>query len=406
MRIGMIGTGKLGFPVALAINGRKHDVFAYDTHPDVKEWAKGAFPFREKHLDAWIEGNTLQFCESVKDVVAQSDIVFIAIQTPHLPEYEGDDIMPADRVDFDYSYLKAGLAEAAAACKELQKKTILAVISTCLPGTFRRELKSLLNEYVSYVYTPQFIAMGTVIEDYLNPEFNLIGVADQGAAEVLCEFYYQMNDAPCILTDITTAEGIKVSYNTWITAKTVIANAWGEMCEHTGMDFNAMREAWNISTKRLISTRYMDAGMSDGGGCHPRDNIAMSWLADEVGMSYNIWDSLMQARQYYEAFHASVAARAVADTGLPLVLLGRSFKPETDIEVGSPAILMANILTRRGMQFLHVNDLDFLPPAVYFIATQNERYKRYAFPPGSVVLDPFGYIPDIPGVAVERLGRR
>lgn len=405
MRIGVAGCGKLGFPVALAINGRRHDVFAYDTQPDVRQWAKGTFPFREKGIEPWLDGNTVQFCDSIKDVVAQSDIVFIAIQTPHRPEYEGDDILPPDRADFDYTFLKAGLAEAAQACQDLKKRTVLAVISTCLPGTFERELQPLLNSYVSYVYAPQFIAMGNVIEDYLRPEFNLIGVVDDEAADALEAFYGTINDAPCILCDVTTAEGIKVSYNTWITAKTVIANAWGEMCDRTGMDFDAMKTAWDLSTKRLISPRYTDAGMSDGGGCHPRDGIAMSWLANEVGMSSNIWDDLMQARQRYEGYHADIAAETAEEAGLPLVLLGRAFKPETDIEVGSAAILMANILIRRGVQFTHVNDLDFLPPAVYFIATQNARYAEYAFPPGSIVIDPFGYIPDIAGVLVDRLGR-
>lgn len=110
--------------------------------------------------------------------------------------------------------------------------------------------------------------MGTVLEDYLNPEFNLIGVESEEAADKLEAFYSTINEAPPVRTDITTAEGIKVSYNTWITAKTVIANAWGELAEKTGMDFDDIKRAWDLSGKRLISTRYMNAGMSDGGGCH------------------------------------------------------------------------------------------------------------------------------------------
>src|SRR5690606_21623975 len=153
---------------------------------------------------------------------------------------------------------------------------------------FRREFRSLFGDDIPYAYTPQFIAMGTVLDDYLHPEFNLIGVDDPVAAVTLESFYATINDALPVITDVTTAEGIKVSYNAWLTAKTVIANAWGEMCERLGMDFDAMFEAWSLSRDRLISPRYMKAGMSDGGGCHPRDNIAMSWLANEVEMSYNL----------------------------------------------------------------------------------------------------------------------
>lgn len=404
----MIGLGKLGLPVALAIEDSGHDVYGYDINPQVSQYLiDKQIPYREEGIQPLLDNNKIVVVNSIQSVVVNSEVVFLAIQTPHQPEYEGDDVLPDAREDFDYRYLEEALAEVAKACKELRETRIVAVISTCLPGTFHDKLKPLLNEFVKYVYTPQFIAMGTVINDYFNPEFNLIGVHDPDAAVTMAEFYSTINPAPALPTDVTTAEGIKVAYNTWITAKTVIANAWGEMCERVGMDFDAMQASWSISTKRLLSPRYMRAGMSDGGGCHPRDNIALSWLADQVGMSHNIWEDLMKARQDYEGWHASAAMDAAEKHGLPIVILGRAFKPETDIETGSAAMLLANVLRRQGTAFLHVNDLDPLTtPAVYFLATQNARYRDYAWPKGSVVLDPFGYIPDTEGVEVVRLGRR
>ena len=250
--------------------------------------------------------------------------------------------------------------------------------------------------------------MGTVLEDYLNPEFNLIGVESEEAADQLERFYTTINNAPNIRTDITTAEGIKVSYNTWITAKTVIANAWGEMAERTGMDFDAIKRAWDVSGRRLWSPRYTNAGKSDGGGCHPRDNIALSWLASEVGASHNIWEDLMKAREDYEDWHARLAMKASIEAELPLVLLGKSFKPETNIETGSPAVLMANMLKDDyGYPFQHYEGVPdgILQPAVYFIATQHERYKEIRFPRGSIVIDVFGYLEPQDGVIIERIGR-
>jgi UDPglucose 6-dehydrogenase len=407
VNIGFVGLGKLGLPVAVAIDSKGHNVVGFDIDSKVRDYLKkGEIPYREEGLHELLVNHRVGWCDTVADVVAQSDLIFVAIQTPHQEQYEGITPLPEDRADFDYSHLTRAIHVIANTCADQKVKRTVAVISTCLPGTFDREIKPLLNEYVSYVYTPQFIAMGTVVHDYLNPEFNLVGVDDIDAAEQLGEFYYTMNDAVCVRTDIKTAEGIKVSYNTWITAKTVIANAWGELCERTGMNFDDMLKAWSLSDRRLISTRYMDAGMSDGGGCHPRDNIALSWLANEVEMSHNIWEDLMAAREDYEAWHAACASFMAKEIDLPLVLLGTAFKPETDIETGSPAMLMANILRSYGTQFLHVNDLSPLPPAVYFIATKNKRYKFYEFPPGSIVLDPFGYIPDRDGVMVRRMGRR
>lgn len=409
MRVGVIGLGKLGLPVAVAINSKGHRVAGYDANPAVRGYlGDRKVPYREEGLQDLLMAHQIRSCDSIAEVVEESDVIFVAIQTPHAPQYEGTTPLPRDRADFDYSYLKDGVKAVADACMELKVRRTVAVISTCLPGTFRREIKPLLNEYVDYVYVPQFIAMGTVVEDYCHPEFNLIGVESEAAADLLELFYASINDAPCVRTDITTAEGIKVSYNTIITAKTVIANAWGEMCEHLDMNFDDMKKAWDLSTRRLLSSRYLDAGMSDGGGCHPRDNIALSWLADEVDMSHNIWDDLMQAREDYEDWHAWLVYSTARIHDLPIVILGRAFKPETDIETGSAAILMADLLAEYGDEFVHVNDLEVSNPypAVYFIATKNERYASFPYPPGSIVLDPFGIVPDQDGVEVRRLGRQ
>jgi UDPglucose 6-dehydrogenase len=404
MRVGMIGMGKLGLPVAAAIASRGHQVSGFDLNVDVETYlARKTIPYREEGLEHLLSRVDIEWCPSLGELVDKAELLFVAIQTPHDLPYEGTTPLPSTRSDFDYSYLRAALKDIADSCQG--RRRTVAVISTCLPGTYQRELAPLVTEDMAYVYTPQFIAMGTVVYDYLHPEFNLIGMADKDAAQTLSNFYSTINGAQSLCTDITTAEGIKVSYNTWITAKTVIANAWGEMAERMGMNFSDLHRAWSLSTRRLISTAYMDAGMSDGGGCHPRDNIALSWLAEEIGMSHNIWDDLMMARQNYERWHAEVALDAALRKKLPLIILGRSFKPETDIETGSAALLMAHLLREKSVMFCHADDPS-PARAVYFIATRHARYKRFPFPVGSVIIDPFGYIPDSSGVEVVHLGRR
>lgn len=406
MKIGMVGMGKLGLPVALAIESRGHDVVGYDIAPQPYDYIEqGKIPYREEGLQPLLENNRLRMSHDIGEVVLHSDIIFLPVQTPHGPEYEGSTRIPDTRADFDYQHLKTAVAEVGLLAHELGKRTTLAVISTCLPGTFEREIRPLLTDEVDYVYTPQFIAMGTVLDDYLNPEFDLIGVDSEDAAQKLKEFYETINDAPHVVTDITTAEGIKVSYNTWITAKTVVANAWGELAERTGMNFDDIKRAWDLSNRRLWSPRYTNAGMSDGGGCHPRDNIAMSYIAEQSGMSYNIWEDLMAAREAYEEWHADIAAQTAQEHELPLVILGRSFKPETNIETGSPSILVSNILKEKGVTHQHYEDLDGIPQkAVYFIGTRHQRYKDIKFPRGSVCLDPFRYIEDQSGVTIHRIG--
>lgn len=405
MRVGFVGLGKLGLPVALAIESKGHEICGYDLNPEVRSYiAERRYPYQEEGVGDLLGVSNLKVMATIADVVAASDIVFCPVQTPHHPRFEGSTRLPDERADFDYSFLRGAVHEVAREAETLAKRTTLAVISTCLPGTFEREIEPLLNGYVDYVYTPQFIAMGTVIRDYLEPEFALIGVRSAAAAARLGAFYRTLFDRPHVVTDILTAEGIKVSYNTWITAKTVIANTWGEIAERTGMDFGAIHAAWQHATDRLVSTKYMDAGMGDGGGCHPRDNIAMSYLADLVGLSHNLFEDLIRAREDYEEWHAQVARACALERELSLVLLGRAFKPGTRIETGSPALLMAEFLPPGS--FTHVEDIEEPLPAVYFVATKHDRYRDIMFPPGSVVIDPFGFIEDQPDVEVRRLGRR
>lgn len=406
MRIGVVGCGKLGLPVALAIESKGHEVKGYDINPAVKQYLiEGKIPFKEAGLQPLLDATKMEMVSNIASLVDWADIIFLPVQTPHSPDYEGVTCLPSTREDFDYGYLKEAVISVSGAANSLGKKTVLAVISTCLPGTYEREIKPLLSQYVSYVYTPQFIAMGTVLQDYLYPEFNLIGVEDPEAAEALAQFYTTINDAPHVSTDITTAEGIKVSYNTWITAKTVIANTWGELCHKLGMNFDDMFSAWSLSNKRLISTRYMNSGVGDGGGCHPRDNIALSWLAQEVELSYDIFESLMLSRENHMGFIGSEALKLSQENELPIIIIGKSFKPETNIETGSPSRLMAHILSDANVSYSHYEDMGVLPQAVYVIGTKHQKYLDYEFPEGSIVLDPFRYIPEREGVRIISIGR-
>jgi len=404
MKIGIVGLGKLGFSVALAIESRGHEVRGFDINPAVKQYVgTKSFPFREEGLQPLLDRTLLEVVASVKEVVDWADIVFLPIQTPHNPKYEGVTPIPEERVDFDYSFLTGAIKSIIKAAEG--REITLAVISTCLPGTYKDIIRPLIPSNIHYVYTPQFIAMGTVLDDYLNPEFNLIGVEDNGAADLLETFYETINDAPCVRTDITTAEGIKVSYNTWITAKTVIANTWGEIAYKTGMNFDDILKAWGLSNKRILSTKYMDSGVGDGGGCHPRDNIAMSYLAEKVDLSFDLFEALMFSREAHMGFIGDTALELSQEHELPIIILGKSFKPETDIETGSPSRLLAELLKRSRVGFEHFEDILPQNQAIYVIGTRHKRYNDYRFPAGSVVLDPFRYIKEQDGVNVIHIGK-
>jgi UDPglucose 6-dehydrogenase len=148
--------------------------------------------------------------------------------------------------------------------------------------------------------------------------------------------------------------------------------------------------------------------MGDGGGCHPRDNIAMSWLAQKLDLSHNLFEDLMLAREHQTDWLAELIVGAQQETGLPVIVLGRAYKPETNLVVGSPSVLLSNILSEMGVEHdlwdPYVDDPREWPAAVYFIATNHNQFEDMKFPEGSVVIDPWRMIGDRPGVAVRRLG--
>lgn len=415
MRVGFVGLGKLGLPVAYAIAAHGHRVVGTDANPAVKEYIDSRrVPYREEGLQPLLDSCVVGWRDSVRHVVDDSDIVFIAVQTPHDPAYEGVTPAPERRKDFEYGYLEQAYR---AVCNEVEAPTTVVVISTVLPGTMRqRVLPQCHNPAVATVYNPFFIAMGTTVADFLRPEFVIIGEQRPGDADDLVALYESIHDRPLVRKSIESAELVKVAYNGVISAKIVLANWIGEICEKTGADADEVHDALSNATERLWSPRYFRAGMGDGGGCHPRDNIALSWLAERLDLSVDVGGFVTAAREAHVGWLAQMAEDWSDLTGLPIVVLGAEYKPDSDLTTGSPSRLLADRLgcdlRSDPMQMVYVDRLGGesrpapSPKAVYVIGCKHSRYAETQFPQGSVVLDPFGYIPDQPGVTVKRIGRK
>ena len=171
---------------------------------------------------------------------------------------------------------------------------------------------------------------------------------------------------------------------------------------------NALRKA----TDRLISGKYMTAGVGDGGGCHPRDNIALSWLARNLNISFDIYDSLMKAREKHEEWFAGMIIKEKQkNPNLDVVILGKAFKPETNLIVGSPALLLKNILLEKKIEPIMYDpyvDKEFTynqnKPHIFFVSTRHKDFQSYNFAPGSIVLDPWRFIQNKEGIKVIRIG--
>jgi len=413
MRVGFVGLGKLGLPVAVTMASRGHDVRGWDTNREVRERIADRRPRSHEEPAACelLLHNGLELAP-VADLVEHAELVFIAVQTPHEARFDGSVPLPAERRDFNYDALVGAVASVADVAGRVGREVTVAIISTILPGTIAREIRPLLPANVSLVYNPFFTADGTAVANLLDPELVLVGADDERARELLQAFYATLHGRPLFWTDVRTAEVIKLAYNTFIGQKIVFANAMMEVCEKVGADVDDLTEALSLADDRIISPRYLRAGMGDGGPCHPRDNIALSWLAERLSLSADIFGSMMSAREHQTAWLADLIC-AEADGELPIIILGKAFKAGSSLLDGSPAMLLAALLRDRRVEFSQYDDVveggptGIGPhPALFFIATRHPHYAEASYPPGSKVIDPWGFVPDQDAVSVIRVGRR
>ena len=413
MKVGFLGLGKLGLPSALAIESKGHTIYGYDISTKVLQGIKNKqLSYKEKWADELLNKSKINIVE-IPNLVKNSEIIFVPIQTPHQKEYEGITRLPKDRIDFDYSYLKVGIKSLATEIQKQATSKIVVIISTVLPGTIRREIKPLLNDFVKLCYNPYFIAMGTTISDLLFNEINLLGLDDYSAEEKVREFYKTINEGPTFSTTIENAELIKVCYNTFISTKISMMNTIMEICHKVpNTNIDTITRALSMCKDRIISGKYLTGGMGDGGGCHPRDNIALSHLSRRLHLSYDWFDNIMRQREKQTEWLADLFIEKAKDR--PLVILGKSFKSETNIITGSPSILLKNILEEKGKKVIifdpYTDNSGLVEEELskkelaYFIGTKHLVFREFPFKEGSIVIDPFRFIHKQIGIEVIRIG--
>jgi UDPglucose 6-dehydrogenase len=201
---------------------------------------------------------------------------------------------------------------------------------------------------------------------------------------------------------IESAELTKVAYNTFIGFKIVFANALAEIVDARGGNVDEVTYALSKASHRLMSPKYLSAGMGDGGGCHPRDQIAMSWLAEDSDLSIDLFEFIAHARDKQTERQAEI---------IRPFILGKAYKENSPLTVGSPALLLEYFLTAKSINYESydpwVDPEMKLPvePRVYFIATKHKVFEEFRFASGSIVIDPWGYIEKQPGVTLVKPGR-
>ena len=364
MKIGFIGIGKLGRDAAEVMNDAGHEIFGYDVH---------------ERFDL-----SFEMKKTIEEVCFEREIIFVAVPTPHDPLYDGKyPTSHLDPKDFDYNIVKEVLIEVN---NHTNKTQLVVLISTVLPGTIRKEFIPLCTNF-RFIYNPYLIAMGTVTEDMINPEMIIIGTEDgsyTGDANLLINFYKTFVNVETRFEVGTwdEAEAIKIFYNTFISTKIALVNMVQDVAEKKGnINVDVVTKALEKSTKRIVSPYYMKAGMGDGGGCHPRDNIALRTLSSELG--YDIFDTIMKAREKQAENLSDKLEKLSKEYQLPVIILGKSYKPGVNYTEGSTSILTSYYLEKKGVDIKFDSDPEV---AVYLLAHRGKFYD-YPYPTGSVIVD-------------------
>jgi UDPglucose 6-dehydrogenase len=404
LKVSMIGLGKLGLPCA-EVMAEHYKVKGYDINL----------------VDPTM---TVAIKNSVKEAIDGCDLIFVAVPTPHDPSYGGSlPIADMPPKDFDYSIVQEVLTEIN---QYANKNQLVVLISTVLPGTVRNYLRPCITN-ARFIYNPYLIAMGSVKWDMVNPECLIIGTEDgkeSGDAKLLVNFYRPlMQNSPKINVGTwDEAEAIKIFYNTFISTKIGLVNMILDVAEKNGnIDVDVVTDALKNATSRITGPRYLTAGMGDAGACHPRDNIALRYLAERLDLGYDLFHAIMHSRDQQAKNMALKLVDLAHKHKLPVVIHGRAYKPYVPYTIGSYSELVGHFVEEQGIPIKYADPLteDYVADGlVAVILLAHEASITYAgtgvevkpndfyFKPGagSVFLDPWRTTCDIAGMTVIHYG--
>jgi len=405
-KIGFIGIGKLGLDCA-EVMAETHDVWGYDIYPR--------------------ESNLIKIC-GIEELVHNADWIFVAVPTPHAEGYDGS--VPSSHMeprDFGHDAVINAIQQINKHATT-QKKVVL--ISTVLPGTTRRKFIPLLDKKHLFLSNPYLIAMGSVKWDMANPEMVIIGTEDgslTGVASELIDLYktIMQNDPRYEVGTWDECEAIKIFYNTFISAKVGLVNMVQDFALKIGnIDVDVVTNALARSTMRIMGPKYMTAGMGDAGACHPRDNIALRWLAQEYDIGYDLFDTIMHAREVQANNLALFLVERAKKHNLPIIIHGKAYKPDVPYCIGSYSTLVGHYVKQAGHSVSYVDPLadndenvvvSVHGPAIYLWAHNRKITYEYTgeqhdtrpycdIAAGSIIVDPWRRLESTPTLEVIHYG--
>lgn len=350
--VAVIGLGKLGSPMAAAIAARGVSVVGMDLDPvKVEKVNRGEPPVQETDLAEYIRrgGKRLHATTDIAAAVARAGIVFVIVPTPSEPHG-----------GFSLRHLHPACEEIGRALKKKKEFTVVVITSTVMPGSTGGSIRKCLEKSsrktagkgFGLCYSPEFIALGSVIHDFLNPDFILVGESDPVSGAMLAGFYTQVceNHPHVARMNYVNAEISKLAVNTYVTTKITYANMLAHICERLpGADVDVVTDAIGRDTR--IGGRYLRGATGYGGPCFPRDNLAIGKLARDLGEQAALAEATDRANRA-EVRRLAALVKRNAKPGARVGVLGLAYKPDTEVIEESQGVMLVQQLLAEGYEVL------------------------------------------------------
>ena len=349
MNISIIGTGYVGLVTGTCFAEVGHQVVCVDCDAAKIELLKaGGIPIYEPGLSELVEKNAaegrLRFTTSTTEGVDASDIIFIAVPTPPLPDGS-----------VDLSFIEGVARDIASAMTGykivVDKSTVPVKTGQKVAETIERYCKAKVEFDV--VSNPEFLREGFAVEDFMRPDRIVIGVTSQRPVKAMQEVFAPYS-ASIIVTDIHSAELIKHAANSFLALKISYINAISMVCEATGA--NVQEVANGIGMDARIGRRFLDAGLGFGGSCFPKDLSAFIKISEQLGYDFRLLREVQRINaEQMERFMKKIADTLWVLKEKKIGVLGLAFKQNTDDVRNSPAIELCHRLLKEGA-VLRVHD--------------------------------------------------
>jgi UDPglucose 6-dehydrogenase len=343
MKITIIGSGYVGLVSGICFAKLGHEVACIDKDESkISKLNSGIIPIFEPSLKELLAevsaAKKITFSTNLKDGLKNSEVVFIAVGTPQ--DEDGS---------ADLSYVLAAAQEIA----ELSNSYKLIVTKSTVPTKTGEKISKLVKATnpqleFSVASNPEFLREGAAIDDFMNPDRIVIGVADEKSRKIFDEIYAKFPKEKLIYTGIVTAELIKYAANSFLATKISFINEMADLCEVVGGDIKQLSRAIGLDSR--IGEKFLNPGPGFGGSCFPKDILAILNVAKENNISLSVIDSVITSNKKRKVRMAEKISAVLKDEikNKKIALLGLAFKGETDDIRYSPAVVIAKELAKKG----------------------------------------------------------